>query len=215
MCLKQFILSFAGNQISTIDNSTWEGTYATIIDLSSNELTTFPTFTDLQYLEELDLSDNNILSIQLYTEYPHLKVLYLRNNGLEIFKTISDFTPELASLDLSNNLIEVLVLNTLVDLQHLNISNNRINDPVNDFRLPRRLETLDVSYNSFDEFPELGAMFLYINTETKDPKGLLQSLEQAFEYKIGTVCKLMTNMHFSHVSTPFLILPMTSTFLTL
>ena len=82
---------------------------------------------NLRNLIDLDLSNNELRQITTLKSLSSLRILHLANNYLQDIQILSHLT-HLNELDLSNNQIIALpnTFDKLIDLQSLNLANNRI-----------------------------------------------------------------------------------------
>ncbi|CAF4165564.1 unnamed protein product, partial [Rotaria sp. Silwood2] len=115
----------------SIENLDFINTLSSISELRACHcyLKTLPNqFRNLRYLIDLDLSNNELINITPLKNLSSLRILHLAYNHIQDIQILSSLVL-LNELDLNNNQIN-LVPNTfdkLIDLQYLNLSNNRIN----------------------------------------------------------------------------------------
>ncbi|CAF1074350.1 unnamed protein product [Rotaria sp. Silwood1] len=109
-------------------------------------------FRNLRYLIDLDLSNNELINITPLKSLSSLRVLHLANNHIQDIQILSSLV-HLNELDLNNNQISLIpnTFDKLIDLQYLNLSNNRINswDDINVIRCMNSLFILNVDGNPF------------------------------------------------------------------
>ncbi len=84
-------------------------------------------FRHLRHLIDLDLSNNELINITSLKNLLSLRILRLAYNHIQDIQIIS-FLIHLTELDLDNNQIHLIpnTFNKLVELQCLNLSNNRL-----------------------------------------------------------------------------------------
>ncbi|KAK2975072.1 hypothetical protein RJ640_010045, partial [Escallonia rubra] len=141
-----------------------------VLDLSGNSLTEIPSLDALQSLRSLDLGNNiysnNSHSFKELTNLTNLEMLHLDGYGLmEIPASIWALT-SLKGLYLSNNILNGLLplrdisslLCTKPALQVLLNSSLNADTGFEGVLNLRKLEVLDLSWNSFTEIPSLDAM---------------------------------------------------------
>jgi hypothetical protein len=119
-------LDAAENQIVSIeDTKALEGCMH--VDLSHNQLTTWPKFQAAQ-LEELNLSHNQLTDLSL-TGYKQLKALYLSHNRLSKLPALQSLK-QLQHLDVSYNKLQKLPaeLGQLSELRFLRLTGNPLSD---------------------------------------------------------------------------------------
>lgn len=101
-----------------------------ILNLSHNDIQKIENLNTLKNLHELDLSFNKIAKLENISALKHLEILDLSNNLLEEIPPIIAKNTNLATLNLSVNLISdkssITNLKTLSKLTVLNLSNNPV-----------------------------------------------------------------------------------------
>ncbi|ELU11105.1 hypothetical protein CAPTEDRAFT_209392 [Capitella teleta] len=103
---KLFDLVINDNRITTIESGCFKGTVLKMLILRANELTTFPDLLEVSHtLTILDLSSNKITTIEVdkLTYLTKLTTLYLSDNRLSTFPDIRHVMPSLADLWLMKN----------------------------------------------------------------------------------------------------------------
>lgn len=153
-------------------------------------------------LEFLDLSDNNLTSIPkgLPCLAPMLMTLKLNQNKITKFGSVSDYPTLLRSLNLSNNNArfgiepalshERVCLQSqpdqrtrcnhcdhshLINLQHLNLSKNQLQDVALETRISSLMPLPHPSSTSYDHtllYPKLQSVFLNDNVLVRFPEGI-------------------------------------------
>ncbi|KAJ1505905.1 hypothetical protein HMI54_014775 [Coelomomyces lativittatus] len=153
-CIKSLDLSHNRLKGNTLDLHSDMFSILRILNLSHNELTSFPSeLVTLHTLETLDLSHNSISTVSLLPI--SLKHLHLQHNPLNQlriqnhpnliqlnlqFTQLVTFTcehlPELESLDLSHNQLREFIWSSLNSLKHLSVHHNSKFVGSNIFELP-------------------------------------------------------------------------------
>lgn len=150
------------SRIETIDNGTFvPNTRLERLDLSQNLLTTLSSsvFDNLIRLRYLDLSSNSIEYVEeAFTNLAHLEQLNLRDNKLQEL-TINTFLGlhkvQYLNLDTNNiSTIEVGTFQYLTNLAHLIISNNPLTTLSRLDFFGSRLQYIDISHVGLDRIPQ-------------------------------------------------------------
>lgn len=205
--------SIAYNNIEHIDSTTFPDIpFLQFLDLSSNKLTILPdnVFTSLSLLQKLDLSFNPIRANfkELFHYAQNLKTLSLANTGITTVPHLP--LPNLVHLNLSQNNIETIYINSVQDLQrlkHVDLSNNNfVHIPLHVwFHLPT-LKTLILSYNPIREIVNNSFQGL-LNLQHLELNGLskLQRFESdaLIQLRILTELSMQTWPNIGNFSTQF------------
>ncbi|XP_022902099.1 chaoptin-like [Onthophagus taurus] len=153
--LRHFCIGY--NNIEHVDSTTFPDIPFQYLDLSSNKFTILPdnVFTSLGFLQNLILNSNQIRANfkELFHYAQNLKKLSLASSGIISTPTLP--LPNLISLNLSYNNIEIINRNTvqkLGKLKLLDLSHNFISHiPAYLWIHLPHLKTLDISYNPIKE----------------------------------------------------------------
>lgn len=152
-------------------NISMVSTSLTFLDISQNDLTSFPVL-DCPHLEKINASYNNITSVpDQITNLVNLKSLDLKNNLIKSLPRSFCLLTALSLLQLDNNPISEVPMNfetlkikklfvsktrsflfkPIVTLKELHFSNVGADLLFDDFSTLKQLETLNVSWNIFRE----------------------------------------------------------------
>ena len=164
-------------------NITMVSTTLTFLDISQNDLTSFPVL-DCPNLEKINASYNNITSIpDQITNLVNLKSLDLKNNLIKNLPRSFCLLTSLSLLQLDNNPISEVPINfetlkikklfvsktksflfkpisTLKELHYSSVGADLLFD---DFTSLKQLETLNVSWNMFRELHMSSARLVFLN----------------------------------------------------
>lgn len=110
-------------------------------------------------INEINLHDNKIEEFHIKQDCKMLKTLILSNNYLKIFPVVSDSgsVSVLKDLDLSNNLIYSISLesiNEFQSLETLHLNGNELKELPKEIGLLKRLKLLDISSNRLTWLPK-------------------------------------------------------------
>ena len=151
-------LHFASNKVSSIDPTRLrEFVKITILDLSHNRISIFPTgvfSTNMKEIEEINLAFNSITHLTSQSLNSYVRQLKLQNNLLSTLPhNIFDGFRSLFELLLHNNqLVELPDLSSARYLNRLRLSNNRLTIYPNSLRALRRIKFLWLQDNEFVHF---------------------------------------------------------------
>jgi leucine-rich repeat protein SHOC2 len=167
-------LYLKNNLIASIPSSVSSLSSIVHLTLSSNKLEKVDSLCSLHELAELDLSQNSLKELPLAMgQLANLKLLYVDNNRLSSFPAS---------------------LGTLVKLEELHAAHNEL------CKIPsleglEQLNTLDLSYNQFKEFPDVpGAQLRMLKINGNELETLPPSLKL---YKLNTL-----DLGFNHLVGP-------------
>jgi len=149
-------LNLASNELTEISESLENFPNLSTIDVHDNKLAKLPeAFSKLQNLKRIDLSHNLFPVINNFDSFRSMTVLLLQHNKLTDILCFENSPSVCESLDLSHNLLSNLspLINEMVNLRSLNVSNNQLSSLPSINRL-KSLTLLNLNNNKLKELPD-------------------------------------------------------------
>ncbi len=188
-CQQLEVLKLSQNKLTALTDTLGNCANLNVLDVSQNRLKVIPkSLRKCTALQRLIAGSNRLKSLPDFLQnWRWLQVLDLSDNQIKKIHSGRLISPTLDRLDLSHNGLENLPsLDQLPEVQHLNLTGNRLSKT---HSLPNRVKDLDLSRNRFNYWPETLNQLSRLRSLNLEYNAIAQ-LPESF----GALCQSLENL---------------------